>query len=347
MKLLYTLLLITVTSIISHAQTEDVITGINDPTTIFKLNDLMFYGEFFNNLRVFDITSPELGTEAISNTSGIYRSTRFGDELYYTELNRARISKINLTGQQFTPIAAARELIRPFGITSDEEYIYVADRITEDSTALVRFRPADPENRTVIFQTIDYIVSLCKLDNYIYYLDLTTASVYLLDISTEVVKPELVASGFEVPTDIIGRDETLIVSDFESGRIVKIDLSSPSFEQSNILTGLDQPTGMFLEENDLYIGIFEEGKIIKTTIQLVSNKDFTENKISLFPNPTSNYLQVTGQQTDEFYKVINTSGSVVLKGNLEKSGIIEVHNLPIGNYFIRFQTGIKFSFVKN
>ena len=62
----------------------------------------------------------------------------------------------------------------------------------------------------------------------------------------------------------------------------------------------------------------------------------TTRDILIYPNPTSNEIEVTGVASGTDYEVINSDGTTVMRNRLEGSKI-NVSELPTGPYFLRFR----------
>lgn len=73
---------------------------------------------------------------------------------------------------------------------------------------------------------------------------------------------------------------------------------------------------------------------------IVINKLFeteTKNSISLFPNPTNNYLNVTGIELNSEYRIYDTTGRKVFQGVFIKSNIVDIQSLENGIYYIEIK----------
>jgi hypothetical protein len=84
---------------------------------------------------------------------------------------------------------------------------------------------------------------------------------------------------------------------------------------------------------------------------LLSNDDFTNNVITLYPNPTSDKLFLNTNSSIKLIKVINMLGQEVLSIKDELfDGSIDVSNLQKGTYFLHVETELRNSvtkFIKN
>ena len=71
-----------------------------------------------------------------------------------------------------------------------------------------------------------------------------------------------------------------------------------------------------------------------------------ENKFKIYPNPTTYFITVFGLNKIEKYKIINALGSVMLNGDISNEEKINVENLSKGLYFLKFENGHVFKFIK-
>jgi hypothetical protein len=60
----------------------------------------------------------------------------------------------------------------------------------------------------------------------------------------------------------------------------------------------------------------------------------TKNSISIFPNPTNNYLNVTGIELNSEYRIYDTTGRKVFQGVFVKSYTVDIQSLENGIYYI-------------
>ena len=79
----------------------------------------------------------------------------------------------------------------------------------------------------------------------------------------------------------------------------------------------------------------------------LSTNDFEINRtFRIFPNPTTEYIQVSGLSKIENYTIYNTLGTVVNRGIIYDNEKIEVANYPNGFYFLKLENGNTIKFLK-
>jgi hypothetical protein len=81
----------------------------------------------------------------------------------------------------------------------------------------------------------------------------------------------------------------------------------------------------------------------------LSNPDWNEtaNIISLFPNPSSNFIQLSGLTKTENYKMYNVLGAEVKQGEVFENEKINTSDLTKGVYFLKLENGNTIKFVKD
>lgn len=68
--------------------------------------------------------------------------------------------------------------------------------------------------------------------------------------------------------------------------------------------------------------------------------------ITVFPNPSNNYIQVSGLTETKNYEVYSILGDKVSKGTISGNEKIDIHNLTNGLYFLKFKEGNTIKFIK-
>lgn len=78
----------------------------------------------------------------------------------------------------------------------------------------------------------------------------------------------------------------------------------------------------------------------------LSIDDQINAKISLFPNPASNYVSVTGLKNKANYTIYNVLGAKINAGTITVDGKIDIQNLTNGVYLLKFDGGNTLKFIK-
>ena len=77
-----------------------------------------------------------------------------------------------------------------------------------------------------------------------------------------------------------------------------------------------------------------------------TNEFELENNIKLFPNPSSELIQISGLKENENYRIYNISGSEIKNGIVSNNEQIDIRNFSNGLYFLKFDNGNTIKFIK-
>ncbi|EDP97239.1 LamG-like jellyroll fold domain-containing protein [Kordia algicida OT-1] len=72
----------------------------------------------------------------------------------------------------------------------------------------------------------------------------------------------------------------------------------------------------------------------------------TNINVKLYPNPATNFIQISGLKTKQDYMIHNTLGAVLQRGTIESHQPIDVSTFSKGLYFLKFKNGESIKFVK-
>ena len=79
-------------------------------------------------------------------------------------------------------------------------------------------------------------------------------------------------------------------------------------------------------------------------IATLGTNDFSASKFSIYPNPTSNILNVSGDEAVSFLQVFDGNGkSLLIQKN---SNSVDVSSLPTGVYFMKLNNKETVKFIK-
>ena len=69
-------------------------------------------------------------------------------------------------------------------------------------------------------------------------------------------------------------------------------------------------------------------------------------KLKLFPNPSKEFIQISGLTKNEKYTVFNILGTEVNNGIIANNGQIDIRDFSNGVYFLKFKDGNTIKFIR-
>ncbi|MFZ1496830.1 MAG: T9SS type A sorting domain-containing protein, partial [Saprospiraceae bacterium] len=129
--------------------------------------------------------------------------------------------------------------------------------------------------------------------------------------------------------------------------ISKIDITASSPVVINIDSGYHAGDFEFVG-NDMFVSDVENNLILKyTNLLLSTNDNFLPNSISVFPNPSNYYIQLSGLTKPENYLIYSVLGVEVKNGIISNIDRIDIQNLKTGQYYIKLNNGHTLNFIKD
>lgn len=78
----------------------------------------------------------------------------------------------------------------------------------------------------------------------------------------------------------------------------------------------------------------------------LSAEDFNNVKVSIYPNPTSNFITVSGLFNSESYVIYDMMGRALQNGDINDNNTINIENLSNGSYILKLTNGFSSSIIK-
>jgi len=98
--------------------------------------------------------------------------------------------------------------------------------------------------------------------------------------------------------------------------------------------------------NCLVPGIFS-GDGTTTSILGISESQLKNTRIILYPNPSTNFVKISGLKKEENYSLYNTLGKVLLNGIISNNSKIDIKYLASGLYYLKLNNGNTIKFIKH
>lgn len=221
-----------------------------------------------------------------------------------------------------------------------EGFLYV----TQLNDEIKRVDPTDG-SITTILSNLNNPVGLAFYMGELYFTDWDANRLAKTNPSQSMPTPTQVVGGLISPWFSALDGSELYVSEWGANRISKIDLSDSNPAATEVVSVSDPPGGLAVRGNELYIAI--ENKISKFDLSTLSVDQAVPTKaLSLYPNPTSGNIEISGLAKSMPYNIYNLLGTELQSGTIEEQEKIDVEQLNTGVYFLRLESGKTFKFIK-
>ncbi|MFC2109973.1 T9SS type A sorting domain-containing protein [Bacteroidota bacterium] len=339
-----TIVYILLNSDFANAQITDVITNINQPTAIYKSGKDLYFGDFIGGLSKVDLSSSNPPI-TILTANGTYRTAVDGTDLYVSRDSEGIISKLDISTNNHTSSDIIVNLDEPGGLAINGNDLYFTE-VNLGQICKINISQPNPI-KTIVASGLLYPSGLTLKDNYLYIAE-AAGQVSKLDITVNNPTRTFIVTNLTNATDIISIGNNLIVSDFGGSKVILIDLNTPTPTVNDLIVNINQPTGLFFDGTELYISVFGDSKIVKFFDSSLSLKEINRNnqKIKIFPNPSSKFIQVSGLTKNEGYTIYNTLGTEIKSGSVSNNDQIEIRNLNNGLYLLKLKDGTTMKFLK-
>lgn len=112
---------------------------------------------------------------------------------------------------------------------------------------------------------------------------------------------------------------------------------NPTFSNVNTLIEI---------ENSALNGVIPNGTVYRFTPVPLNVDGFEISNVTLFPNPASKIVNITGLKQKEVYSIYDFTGRLIKKSTVDVDETITIENLTNGLYLIQFKNGETLKFIK-
>lgn len=336
MKYLYSFVLLLFVSLNVHSQATDFITDLNDPQDMLLDGNMLYIVEADSSRIIkVDLSIPDPEPEVVITGLPIMRGIALnGTDLYFSQLNgQNKISKIDLTDPNPTPTIVLENFITAQDLVFYGDDLYIAqfglDRIVKIDTSI----PNPPI--VEVAGGIETPIALELVGDDLYIATWGEDKVFKIDLTNPNPPVIQVIANLLLPVGLTHRGNELYIAEagqsIGSDRISKINITNPV--RTTVVDGLYNPTkGLEIYNDVLYIA--ENFKISKFELPPLSIDDLNIENILAYPNPTFDYVEISGLINPENYKIYSISGAVLGMGVVAENEKISVKHLSAGVYFL-------------
>ncbi|OBX25133.1 putative secreted protein (Por secretion system target) [Gelidibacter algens] len=202
-------------------------------------------------------------------------------------------------------------------------------------------------------QTTDVITelnsprSMAVHGNDLYIVETLADKIIKIDITATIPTATDVVTALDGPLAIVINGNDLYIAEFSGNKVSKIDIAEPTPMVTDVITGLSGPVALLINGNDLYITEYTDSKVSKIDLSTLSLNDaVTNNSIRVYPNPSTDFITISGLTEDKNFKIYSAIGSEIEKGVIKNEGEINTQGLAKGMYVLKFDDGNSLKFIK-
>jgi len=336
-------------SINLSSQITEVATDISDPSSL-ALNGSNLYvsNRFADKIYIVDVTEINpVSYEFVDGVNGPSGLLLNGNDLYICEFDGDKVSRVDITAPNpiavdvVTGLDGANELL----LNGNDLYICASNSGKISKIDITETNPTPVD----VITGLDFPNGLLLHGNDLYIVDPQADKISKIDITD--VNPTLidVVTGLATParTPILINGE-LYFSEYYANKISKIDITQVSPSPIDAVIGINNPADLLLNDNCIYIIEAGTNKVLKYQFDPVAIEEIDEhNQVSLYPNPTSNYLMIHSKKQFNHVQIIDMNGKTIKQISCQHDEIrIDVNDLENGTYFLRIDNFKSLKFIK-
>lgn len=349
MKHFYFIVLLLFVSLNIYSQATDFVTGLSHPRDLIVYEGELYFTERDDHtISKVDLSLPNpVPVTVLSAVSEPYGLALNGNDLYFSHGPGVNsISKIDISQPNPTPTVVIDYIRYPIALALKGDYLYIA-QFYDGKVSKIDITLSKPIIIEVADVNTPYALEFHGDDLYV--AGYSSNKVSKIDTSSPNTSATSVITGLSLPVGLTLNGEDLYIA--EAGRrinqdiISKINVTSSNPTATTVVTGLYNPiSGLIVYNNILYIS--ENYKISKFELPHLSTNNFDIENVLAYPNPTFDYVKMSGISSPEPYKIYSISGAVLEKGVVAQNKNIDVQHLSAGTYFLKLNDSRVVKFVK-
>ncbi len=97
---------------------------------------------------------------------------------------------------------------------------------------------------------------------------------------------------------------------------------------------------------EMYMAAYNQGRIFKISTETVSTREVERSRVTIYPNPVGDFLQVSTDLPSWNYRLVSLQGATVLSGRSSDAGGVDVGEITPGVYLFQWWNGVESGQVK-
>jgi hypothetical protein len=367
LKFKFILLFYFVLTSINVSSQETIVYGLNDSKGILFSGNYLYIAEESDNKIVkinINETNPQI-VDVVTGLNGPKKLALNGDYLYISESIGGKISKIDITQTNPSIENVLTGLNNPVGLAFKRDYLYFSES-ESDKISRINITQSTPSIEVILTQeshpnSLNNPYDLLIVDNILYINNFDERTDHYHQITINEDESLQVSSGISFPFYTLNLaynniDNSIYFFWPPYDAISRIDLNNPTGDSGNgsTYTIIEEHVvwgypvyGMAFKDGDLYVSKGETIVKYSSSTILSTHTDFSKSSIKVYPNPSNDYISISGLVKEENYKIFDILGKELANGKINDQEKINIQNLTNGLYHLQFKYGNNFRFIKN
>lgn len=330
------------------AQTTVVTTGVSDPYRLELSGNNLYISEFNNGVISVLNINLSLPTTKSSVISGLNLPMGIAikdDFIYIAESGANKISKFDTTSSSPVAIDVVTGLSQPSGLVFVGNDLYFTE-LAANKISKIDVTVASP-TVTVIKTGLSYPYDIENVGTELFVVESNAGKVSKIDISTAAYTKTDVVTGLSYPVALALNGTDLHIAEYTASKVSKIDVTNPTPVATDVVSSLLAPIGLVANMGSLFIAEFDGNRISKFDFPTLSTSSFNLlPDFKVYPNPSRDFISISGLKSTENYTIYNSLGAEIMKGNISENQKIDIQNLSNDLYFLSLNNGNSFKFLK-
>lgn len=255
------------------------------------------------------------------------------NDVYFISTQEDKLFKMKTDGSGLTTILNTLTYGSDLVLDTTNNYIYYSESISPSAMGIYRVNMDGTGFTTILPNTDISNFEIDFVNSKIYFSSGTTGSICDLDGSNVIQ-----LFNFQIGEFAFDNSSNLLYFTDESNDAIK----SSNLDGSNIQTIINS-TDIYFDSDALNtpVGLI----LINKSILGVNNIELT-NELYIYPNPTSDFIEISSLTKTENYTIYDILGTKIRTGIISNNEKINIQNLTNGLYYIKLKNGKSLKFIK-
>ncbi|WP_329804832.1 T9SS type A sorting domain-containing protein [Flavobacterium facile] len=318
---------------IGNSQVTNLLSGLNNGITNLVVFENNIYFSSFSNKTIYKYPvtgnssqSPEVFRVLTSNPTQLLLHN---NDLFIATEQTSHIYKINLLATDTTPIEVT-DIYGPMVIKNN--FLYVGQYV---DSKIVKINLSNGIKTDYLTGYKPNYFNLQGDD--LYFTSNTTNKLYKINLINNSLN--IILQNLNYVSGIVIENNICYLCESQADKISYYDLNSNQFVNFVSLTSSSWPNGITIYNDTIYFISTVGGQVSSIPISTLGIPTNQKKTYTIYPNPTTELLNILTDEILEEFQIFDTTGKEVLKGKFETNHI-NVTQLQAGAYILKIKNSI-------